>query len=211
MAFDWSVFANMLTDGDSWSNALKLIVGLGGQKSKEAWQELKNIHGYYSSPLYDGTEYESDNGNTLTDIVGDLPDVSTINDYLTGLLTSVGAENEINREFNSAQSALQREFTASENEKNRQWQTDMRNSAYQSSVADLKAAGLNPILAATNGATSTPTGLVGAGSSASYNVGGGDTFSSVMNGISGIASAISQFLPANKVVQVIKSLGKAAS
>lgn len=66
--------------------------------------------------------------------------------------------------------ALQKQaqdFNASEAEKARQFQKELSDTSYQRVVEDLKRAGLNPILAYSNGGASSPTGSVASASTGS--------------------------------------------
>lgn len=76
-----------------------------------------------------------------------------------GILT-----NEANKDM--AQSASS--ASAAEAQKNRDWQTEMSNTAYQRAVKDLGSAGLNPMLAYQQGGASTPSGATGLAFQSTY-------------------------------------------
>lgn len=68
-----------------------------------------------------------------------------------------GAADDINQNYASAVQA-ERAWSEAQSQKQMDFQKEMSSTAYQRAVADLKAAGLNPILAYQQGSASSPSG-----------------------------------------------------
>lgn len=129
--------------------------------------------------------------------------VNALSNELSGLFDRVGSISAQNsalsaqyareqRDWSANQAAIARDFNAAEAAKNRDWQQMMSNTAHQREIADLKAAGLNPILSAMNGNGAAVT----SGATASATVPSGDKGEVDTSANASIVGLLSSFLSA---------------
>ena len=100
--------------------------------------------------------------NSLGAFLGNLVGAATANRLQNSQWEFANAMNEYQaakaNELNLQAVTSARQYNSLEAQKSRDWSRMMRQTAYQDTVKDLQAAGLNPILAASRGATAAPTG-----------------------------------------------------
>lgn len=100
------------------------------------------------------------------------------------------SQAELNRVFQQQSAEQAMRFSSDEAQKNRDWQKMMSDTAYSRVVQDLKNAGLNPILAVSQGGASTPSGSSASGFSSSGSSASGVSSSGSKTDYSSILSTV---------------------
>ncbi|UPW41932.1 DNA pilot protein [Dipodfec virus RodF1_64] len=153
----------------------------------------------------------ADNVNTSSasdPIYGQLGGVQSWLEYVSGINAQNNAISQANAreqmDFQREQNAIAMLFNATEAQKSRDWQGFMSNTAHYREVADLIAAGLNPVLAANNG-SSTPSGATASGVTSSGAMGNVDT-----SGASAAASLLGTVIDASTQLKAITTSAETA-
>lgn len=130
--------------------------------------------------------------------------IGAVSNLAGGMISSAGAadRNAMSWQQMQAQQQFAREqsaWSAEQAQKQMDFQERMSNTQYQRGMADMRAAGLNPILAYSQGGASSPAGAIASAQGA-----GGAQFENAMEGLGhGVASA-GQFARSAADLQLVK-------
>lgn len=155
-------------------------------------------------------------GGIIGGVIGGLGSTynsNSINSGYSASQTNVDRQEAFSREmlanqqaYNAAEAEKARQFNSAEAAKSREWSEMMRKTAYQTTMEDMKKAGLNPILAASRGATSADTAAAAQGGAAASGLPGISAESESFGANSGMSTAESY----SNFADALQQLGSAA-
>lgn len=132
--------------GTNWANESAYLNGLisNGTSGQAAWARnqlgVLNAAKAASSPVNIGA--------SIGDYVNALDTLTGVSDRTSARSLDYAKQHQ---DWSANQAAIANQYNAEEAAKNRDWQEYMSNTAHQREIADLKAAGLNPVLSAMGG------------------------------------------------------------
>lgn len=130
--------------------------------------------------------------------------IGAVSNLAGGMISSAGAADRNNMSWQQMQ--MQQQFareqsawSAEQAQKQMDFQERMSNTQYQRGMADMRSAGLNPILAYSQGGASSPSGAIASAQSA-----GGAQFENAMEGLGQGVSSAGQFARNAADLQLVK-------
>lgn len=169
-------FLEILDDGlfSTSRKFFSFISGNGWRDPNEDGYSSSENPGLIDNPSSSSPSKSAEKGDIITNANNTSADKSAqtanqqTHDWYRDAMEYNSEQARLNREFQQSSADKAMKFEADEAQKLRDWQEMLSNSQYQRAVADLKKAGLNPILVAQylSGA-STPSGSSASGISAS--------------------------------------------